>query len=128
MSIKNAQELRVAIEILEIKNKVQQEELARQFHTTLESLKPVNMIKSAIGNIVPSEVLGTVLKTAGTVGVSLLTGKLVGGATAVSSGGKIIGNLLNQTATQTVVNNIDTIKAYGTAIFHNLFVKKKSIK
>lgn len=125
MRINNARELRVAIEALEVKKQLQKVELISQFHETADSLKPGNLIKSAIGNIMPSEVLGNVLKTAGSVGVGLLTGKLMGGVVGVSTGGKLLTNLLNQTATRTVVNNVDTIKAYGTAIIHNLFKSKK---
>ncbi|MBC7866399.1 MAG: hypothetical protein H7X88_02590 [Gloeobacteraceae cyanobacterium ES-bin-316] len=125
MGISNTAELRTAIQILESKKQVQQRELVDQFHVTVESLKPGNLIKSAIGNIVPVEVLGGILKTAGTVGVGLLTSKIVGGAAVASKGRGILSGLLSQTATRTVVNNMDTIKAYGTAIIQNLFIKKK---
>jgi len=74
MRINNALELRIAIEALEAKRQLQKHELISQFHETADSLKPGNLIKSAMGNIMPSAVLGSVLKTAGTVGVGLLTG------------------------------------------------------
>ncbi len=125
MRINNALELRIAIEALEAKRQLQKHELISQFHETADSLKPGNLIKSAMGNIMPSAVLGSVLKTAGTVGVGLLTGKLMGGVAGASTGGKLLSNLLNQTASRTVINNVDTIKAYGTAIIHNLFKSKK---
>ena len=125
MRINNTLELRMAIEKLEAKKQLQKQELITQFHETAESMKPGNLIKSAMGNIMPSEVLGNVLKTAGSVGVGLLTGKLMGGVVGVSTCGKLLSNLLNQTSTRTVVNNVDTIKAYGTAIINNLFKSKK---
>jgi len=49
----------------------------------------------------------------------------MGGVAGASTGGKVLSNLLNQTASRTVINNVDTIKAYGTAIIHNLFKSKK---
>lgn len=126
MQINNAQELKVAIEKLELRKKIQEEELVAQFHSTIENLKPANLIKSAIGNIQPSAVVGTVLKTAGSIGLGLLSNKLMGGSVAASTGKKILSSLLNRTATETVANNAGTIKAYGRAIIHNLFSKKKS--
>jgi hypothetical protein len=69
-------------------------------------------------------VLGTVLKTAGTVGVGLLTSKLTSGTAVASTGKKLFSSLLSQTASHAAVNNVDKIKAYGIAIFNNLFKKK----
>ncbi len=125
MIITNSKELRQAILSLELKRKVQEQAVVEQFHVTVESLKPGNLIRSAVGKIMPVDVFETVVKTAGTVGMGLLTSKLVGGAAAASKGKALLGGLLSQTATRTVVNNMDTIKAYGTAIFQNLFSKTK---
>ncbi len=125
MIVTNSKELREAILSLESKKKIQQKELIDQFHVTVESLKPGNLIKSAVSKIMPVDVLETVLKTAGTVGMGLLTTKLMGGAAVASKGKALLGGLLTQSATKTVVNNIDTIKAYGTAIIQNLFSKAK---
>jgi hypothetical protein len=126
MSITNAQDLKAAIATLEARSKIQEEELKEQLHVTVESLKPGNMIKSALSNIPASAMIGTVLKTAGTVGVGLLTSKLTGAGAAVSTGRKIFGGLLNQTASRAVANNMDKIKAYGTAIFQNIVSNKKN--
>ena len=126
MRINNRQELKEAIEKLEVQKKLQEQELIIQFHNTAESFKPSNIIKSAIENIAPAGIISSVLKTAGSIGVGLLTNKLVGGAAAGSAGKKIFSSLLSQTASKSVVNNIDTIKAYGTAIIHNLFPQKKN--
>ncbi len=125
MIVTNSKELKEAILMLESRKKIQQKELVDQFHVTVESLKPGNLIKSAVSKIMPVDVLETVLKTAGTVGMGLLTTKLMGGAAVASKGKALLGGLLTQTATKTVVNNIDAIKAYGTAIIQNLFSKAK---
>jgi hypothetical protein len=124
MSINNSTELRAAIERLELKKKSEEKELIVHFHETVEYLKPANMIKSAIGKIIPANILGTVLKTAGTVGVGLLTSKIAGGTAVASTGKKLFSSLLSQTASHAAVNNIDKIKAYGIAIFNTLFKKK----
>ena len=125
MSISNSHELKQAIKGLELKKEVQEREVIDQFNITVESLKPGNLIRSAVSKIMPVDVFETVVKTAGTVGMGFLTTKLMGGAAVASKGKALLGGLLTQTATKTVVNNIDTIKAYGTAIIQNLFSKAK---
>ena len=125
MSISNAHELRQAIQSLEVKKELQQKEMVEQFRVTVQSLKPGNLIRSAVSKIMPVDVFETVVKTAGTVGIGLLTSKMVGGATVASKGKALLGGILAKTATKTVVDNIDTIKAYGTAIVQNLFSKTK---
>jgi hypothetical protein len=125
MSITNAQDLKNAIARLEAKSKVQEEELKEQFHVTIESLKPGNMIKSAISQIPASAVIGNVLKTAGTLGVGILTSRIAGAGAAAGAGRNILGSVLSETAKRTFANNIDKIKAYGTAVVHNLINKKE---
>lgn len=125
MIITNSKELKEAIVNLESRKKIQQKELIDHFHVTVESLKPGNLLRSAVSKIMPVDVFETVVKTAGTVGMGLLTTKLMGGAAVASKGKALLGGLLTQAATKTVVNNIDSIKAYGTAIIQNLFSKAK---
>ena len=126
MSITNAQDLKSAIAKLEAKSKEQEEELKQQFHSTLESLKPGNLIRSAVSQIPASAVISNILKTAGTLGVGLLTSRIAGAGAAAGAGRNIVGSLLSETAKRTFANNIYKLKAYGTAILHNLNGKKES--
>ncbi|RYY44209.1 MAG: hypothetical protein EOO06_18530 [Chitinophagaceae bacterium] len=123
MSINNEAELDLAIEQLELKKKRQEEELIQHFHATVDSFKPGNMIKSAVGKIGNPAVIGTILKTAGSLGVGFLTTKLAGGAAATSTGRSVIGSLLKQSAAKTVFGNFDKIKAYGLSAYKNIFGK-----
>lgn len=123
--IKNSAELATAIKALEEKRAVQEEDLAATFQKTLDGFKPGNMLRSALGDTGPASVIGGILKTAGTVGVGLLTSRILAGGAAASAGRSFVGNILNRTATNAVVNNFDKMKAYGTAIFQNVFGKKK---
>ncbi|MFT3979133.1 MAG: hypothetical protein QM687_01595 [Ferruginibacter sp.] len=125
MMINNAEELDRAIEALEHTRKSQEKELVEQFHATKESLRPGNLIKSSLGKLGSSDVIGPVLKTAGSLGITLLTSKLMGGAPAVSGTKNILGSVLKQSAVKSVVKNFDTIKAYGLSIFQNVFGDKK---
>lgn len=124
MMINNEEELAIAIQQLELKKKRQEEELIEHFHATIDSFKPANIIKSAVGKVGDPAVIGTILKTAGSLGVGFLTTKLAGGAAATSGGRSLIGSLLKQSAAKTVFKNIDKIKAYGLAAYKNLFGKK----
>jgi len=124
MMINNEEELAIAIQQLELKKKRQEEELIEHFHATIDSFKPSNIIKSAVSKVGDPAVIGTILKTAGSLGVGFLTTKLAGGAGATASGRSLIGSLLKQSAAKTVFKNIDKIKAYGVSAYKNLFGKK----
>lgn len=124
MKITNKTELDAAIKKLEANKIIQEQEMVSQFRNTVETFKPVNILKSVVGDFASKDVISSVFKTAGSIGISLLTTKLLGSA-GTSSAKKILGSLLQQTVSQTAINNVDKIKAYGTAIFHNLFSNKK---
>ena len=124
MMINNEEELALAIQQLELKKKRQEAELIAHFHDTVDSFKPGNLIKSAVGKIGNPAVIGSILKTAGSLGVGLLTTKLAGGAAATATGRGFIGSLLKQSAAKTVFSNFDKIKAYGVSAYQNLFGKK----
>lgn len=126
MKINNSQELEKMIVELEAKQKMQQQELLNQFHVALESLRPMNLIKSSLGKIASPHLVSSVLKTAGSIGIGLLTNK-IGGIGLASSGIKtFMGGVVKQSVTSTLLENIDKIKAYGTAIMHNFLGSKKN--
>lgn len=127
MEINNVKELEAAILELEGKKARLRKEIIADFKTTVESLKPVNLIKSSFRNPNTYNIARTVLKTAGGLGLGLLTTKLTGGMLGKKSVPKsIIGGLVKSSLSAAVLGNSDKIKAYGTAIFKNLFGKKKN--
>ena len=126
MKINNSQELEKMIAELEAKQKMQQQELLKQFHVSLESLRPMNLIKSSLGKIASPHLVSSVLKTAGSIGIGLLTNK-IGGIGLASSGIKtFMGGVVKQSVTSTLLENIDKIKAYATAIMNNFWGSKKN--
>jgi hypothetical protein len=125
MNINNKHELLAAIESLETKRQIQEQELVSSFHNVVESLHPSNIIKSAVSNIVPSDFLFNTMKTISRLALGLASSKLTGSMTAGSIGAKWLSSLLNQTAADSVVNNADKIKAYGYAIIHQLFMNPR---
>ncbi len=123
MQINNSQDLELAIIEMEKRKVVQQSILVSQFHETYESLKPVNLLKAAFHKATEAgDTRSTILKTVGGIGVGLLTKKLLIGKTT-SLIGSLVSNALKLTASNTVYNNTDKLKAYGIAIYNNLFKK-----
>lgn len=125
MHIHTAEDLELAIIELEKRKVVQQSILVSQFHETYESLKPLNLLKSAFHKVTEAgDTRSGILKAAGGIGVGLLTKKLLIGKTT-SVVGSLLSNALRLTASNTVMNNTDKLKAYGIAIYNNLFRKHK---
>jgi hypothetical protein len=118
MSYQTTAALKAAIVALEDQKKLQQQELVQHFQATKESLQPGNLFRAAVGNIDKSGVLSTAIKTASAIGATLIAGKLVGG------GPGLIRLFLKQTASAGILQNKDKMKAYGMAIYNNLFTKR----
>ena len=125
MKITTTEELDLAIIELEKRKVVQQSILVSQFHDTYESLKPGNLLKSAFHKITESgDARSTALKAIGGIATGILTKKLLVGKTS-SFVGSLLSNALKIGTTKAVYSNSDKIKAYGLAIYHNLFKKDK---
>lgn len=124
MNINNKSELELAIRTLEAKKILQQQDLSAQYHETLESVSPGNLIKSAVGSINGE----TVLKTAVALGAGLLGSRLSIFKGATGTGKSIINGLVKTMAAKTVLGNADKIKAYGKAIIKNFSNKNASPK
>ncbi|MEO5942578.1 MAG: hypothetical protein ABIP30_15215 [Ferruginibacter sp.] len=125
MKITTTEELDLAIIELEKRKVVQQSILLSEFHNTYESLKPINLVKAAFHKVTePGDARSTILKAVGGIATGLLTKKLLVGKTT-SLVGSLLSNALKIGTTKAVYSNSDKIKAYGLAIYHNLFKKGK---
>ena len=125
LAVTNREELELAIIELKQKKIEQQAELKELFRETVEGLKPVNLLKKAFSKVIePGETRDTILKTIGGIGTGLLTKGIIG-----SKGSGLVGSLLKKVinigAANAFYKNADTLKAYGTAIYHQLFKKEK---
>ncbi len=126
MKITNKQELEARIIELEKQRVIEESLLVSQFHTTKEALRPGNIIKSAFGKLgTPGTVAHSSVKAAGGLGVGFLTKKILG--TSGSLTGKLLNTAVELTAGTGMYKNTDKLKAYGIAIYHNLFKHKKSV-
>ena len=123
MKITNKQELDEAIIELTKRKAAQKNLLIQQYQQTAESLRPGNLVKHALSDIAhsPSARSG-ILKTAAGLGIGLLTKNLFWGNSG-SFAKRLVGNALKFGVAKTAVSNSDKIKAYATAIYHNLFQK-----
>jgi hypothetical protein len=123
-NIKSIAELEEAILELEKKRVIQESMLKAQFEAVKDSLKPMNMLKTGISKITNNtEVSDGVIKTAMGVGLGLLTRNSWLGRTI-----PIVQTMFNTEVNKKVKEGVDTgtnaLKAYGKAIYNNLFKKK----
>jgi hypothetical protein len=122
MQINNAKDLDMAIATLESRKMVQEKLLKTHLYETVESFKPRNLIKAAYKSATENGGTGSMLlKAAGSIGTTVLGGKLLAGSGILN---KIAGTALNAGAADGILNNKDKIFAWGRAIYNNVFKKK----
>ena len=123
IEINNREELDLAIIELKKQKLEKKALLFSQFHEIQESIRPINILKHSLEKITaPGDIRSTLLKAAGGLGMGLLTKGLIGSRTTGAIG-SMVGNTLKATVTNTLYNNADKLKAYGLAIYNNLFKK-----
>ena len=124
MKIESKKDLDEAILRLENKRLLLKNDISDQYHSTLEGLKPANLLKQAFSSVTHSSAgMAGISKAIVGLGAGFLTKKLFLGK---SSGfiKLLVGNALRIGVAKTAINNTDRIKAYGAAIYNNLFRKK----
>jgi len=123
--ITNAVELQNAILLVQNEHAIKGLLLKEQLYCTYESLKPINIIKNTLHDVISAtsltdNLLGTVTGLAS----GYLSKKMV-----VGTSGNIIRNLLGSViqfgVTTTVAQHPDAIKYVGQFIFQHLFHKKE---
>ncbi len=124
-NITSAIGLKNAIQLLEVEQAVNRQLLKEQFHYTYESLKPVNLIKSALNDISASPCLFDNILGAAT---GLATGYITKKITVGTSGNmfiKLIGSVLQLGVTNIVAQHPEAIKSFGWFLFQHIFSKKE---
>jgi len=123
MTVTTQAELELAIAELKQKKLEQQDALKIVFHETVEGFKPMNLLKKAVGKVIqPGDTRDTIIKALGGIGVGLLTKGIIGNKSS-SFIGSFFKKAVKVGAGKVFYNNADKLKAYGTAIYHNLFKK-----
>jgi hypothetical protein len=116
--------LKYAIQLLEDEQAVKLQLLKEQFLFSIESLKPVNLLKSTMKDIVSSpHLLDNMLNTAVGLATGFLSKKIFIGSSA-NIIRKLIGSVLQLGITATATQNSDYITSFGRFAFQKVFHKK----
>lgn len=125
-NITSIAELKDAIQLLEVEQTIKERLLKDQIFLAVESLKPVNLLRSTIKDISSSPYL--IDNMSGTA-MGLLSGFLSKKIFVGASGNlirKIIGHILQFGVTSVVAHNSDMIKSFGQVIFQH-FIRKREM-
>jgi hypothetical protein len=124
--ITSIEELKLAIQELEVKRSIQGELLKEQFYRTYDSLKPVNLLKNTIKDLttstdLTSDILGTV--------TGLVSGYFSKKIVVGTSGGslrKLLGAVVQVGITNFVSRNPENIRSFGQFILQQFLHKKET--
>jgi hypothetical protein len=123
--ISTAAELKNAIQLLEVEQKVKGDLLKEQLLITFESLKPANIIKSTLDDIASSPyLLDNILGTAAGLLTGFISKKIFIGA----SGNKIrklLGQILQFGITNFIALHPGKIKTLGWSLIQHIIRKKR---
>jgi len=124
-NITSTSELKNAIQLLEVEQAEDWYLMKEQFFLAIESLKPVNLIKTTLKDISSSpHLVDNIVATA----MGLATGYLSKKVFIGTSGNKIkklLGTILQFGITNVVAQNSDSIKLFGQSLFQHFFRKKE---
>jgi hypothetical protein len=122
--ITTALELKEAIRLLEETQVSEGRILKEQFFIVLESIKPVNLIKSTFNEVVSSpNLINNIFSTTIGLAAGYLSNKTIVG----SSGNlfkKLLGTLLQFGVTTLIIKNPEAIKSFGERLLERFLSKK----
>jgi len=114
-----------AIRQLQEKQVVEGHELKERFLVVVDSVKPVNLIKSTFNDLTSSpDLLSNILSTT----IGLTAGYLTNKTLVMSTGGalkKLIGTVLQFGVTSVFVRNPEAVKSLGQSFIQRFLSKKK---
>lgn len=123
-NISNATELKSAIEFLEIEKKVKELLFKEQVLLSYEKMKPANLIKTTLNDVVTSpNLLDNIIGASVGMATGYLAKKIVIGTTG-NFIKNIIGSILQVGVTKVVAQNPDAIKSFGQFVIQHIFPKK----
>jgi hypothetical protein len=124
--ISTLNELKTAIQILEFDHAIKEQQLKEQIYLIHESLKPVNLIKSALQEVVSSPYLiDNILGATMGLASGYISRKLiVGGSHNIIR--KLFGTIFQFGITNVVSQHTDPIKAVGQYIYQHFLHKNEA--
>jgi hypothetical protein len=122
--ITSSAELRNAIKILEAEQALKGQLLKEQFLLTYESIKPVNLVRSTMNDIISSPYLiDNILNAVVSLATGFFTKKVI-----VSASGslfrRLIGSIFQFGVTNSIAQHPDALKSFGQYIIQHFFHKK----
>ena len=124
-NINYTEELKKSIEILEVDQNLSRYLLKEQFITTYESLKPVNLLKNTLNEVISSpDLMDNLLGTLVGMSTGYLSRKFVVGASG-NVFRKLIGSVLQFGVTNIIAQHPDAIKSVGQFVIERVFKKKE---
>lgn len=113
------------IQLLELKRSMQEPLLKNQFNLTYERLKPVNLIKSSLLELVSApRLVDNLLSTAIGLATGYLSRKIVvGGSGNIIR--KLFGLFMQMGVTNSVAQHPDSIKFIGHYIYKHFLIRKE---
>jgi hypothetical protein len=118
--IKNTLQLLEAIESLKIKQKLEEQELKKEFTDLFEKIQPINVIRETVNDLVESKSLQTdVIDLSVGIATGFAIRKLIVGETK-NPIGQILGRMIEQTVSQKIISNRVVIHNIGRNVL-NLF-------
>lgn len=123
-NIKSAKELNETITSLKEKQYVQGQLLKEQFHEDIERLKPLNILKTSINDMIKSpDLLNDMISMTVGLTAGYFTNKIFVGRSG-SNLKKLFGNIMQFGITTIVVRNPEVIKSIGNRIFQLIFSRR----
>jgi hypothetical protein len=119
-TVNSESSLREAILQLERKRADEGDRLKEEFMLTLDGLKPVNLVKSAVNDLVrPGELTSSIITTATGLGTGYLAKILVGTVTK-SPFNRLLGTVAMLGISNLVARNPETARSLGKMFFNML--------
>ena len=118
-------ELKNVIQLLEVQQVMEGQLLKEQFYRTYETLKPVNLLRSTISEVVSSPFLiDNIIGTAISLASGYVSKKIVVGASG-NFFRKLLGVITQLGVTNSVAQHPGTIKSIGQFLYQHLLRKKE---
>lgn len=126
-NITSSAALKDAIQLMEVEQGLQAQLLKDQFLLTVDSMRPVNVLKSTLHDISSSpKLIDNILGLTMGITSGFLTNKIIVGASG-NLMRKLLGSVLQFGVTNAVAQHPDSIKSYGQMIMQ-YFLRRREKK
>ncbi len=126
-NINETETLNNAIILLQAKRDSELVLLKEQFHEAYESLRPINIIKSAFKEVASPNVQGSIVDNAIGLGTGFISKKILVGSSH-NPLKRIMGSMIQYAITNLVAKHADGIKSTGVHLISNFLKHRKESK